>query len=190
MIDLLEGAGIFIYPLGFCSVMGVFIIIERLIALRSSQIIPNEIADKFILGNLPEKGDTKSVAGRILLFFHSRKPDVEQLKAFARVEVNGMERGLFILDIVVSASPLIGLLGTVTGLVKVFAKINPEAGMPDPTAFVEGVALALTTTMLGLSIAIPALVFSGYLYRRIDTLAARINLGVERMIALSDLKKK
>jgi biopolymer transport protein ExbB len=189
MIDLLEGAGIFIYPLGFCSILAVFIIFERLIALRSGKIIPGDIADKFILGTMPKEGDKKSVAGRIILFFHSKKPDTEQLKAFARVEVNGMERGMFILDIIVSAAPLIGLLGTVTGLVKVFAKINPDTGMPDPTMFVEGVALALTTTMLGLAIAIPALVFTNYLYRRVDTLATRINLGVERLIALSDLKK-
>ena len=98
-----------------------------------------------------------------------------------------MERGLFLLDIVVTAAPLIGLLGTVTGLIQVFANVSPDTGMPDPDIFVRGIALALTTTMLGLSIAIPALVGNSYLNRRIDFLEAQINVGVER---LTDLIKQ
>jgi biopolymer transport protein ExbB len=94
-----------------------------------------------------------------------------------------MERGLFILEIVVSAAPLIGLLGTVTGLVTVFGQISPETGLPDPAAFVEGVSMALTTTILGLAIAIPALAFNSFLNRRVDTFEAQLEVGVERLIA-------
>jgi biopolymer transport protein ExbB len=184
MWNLIEGAGIFAYPLILCSVLGVFIIFERLFALRDARVIPQDIMDDFLEGRLPAEADESSVVGRILSFFRERKPDAEQLKAFARLEVVKMERGLFILDIVVAAAPLLGLLGTVTGLVKVFARIDPESGMPDPGAFVEGVAMALTTTMLGLAIAIPALVFNSYLNRRIDSLAAQINVGIERIVAV------
>lgn len=185
MFHLLEGAGIFAYPLILCSVLGLFIIFERMIALRDSRIIPPEIMDEFLDGHLPGDIDERSVAGRILTFARERQPDAEQLKAFARLEVVKMERGLYILDIVVAAAPLLGLLGTVTGLVKVFAQIDPESGMPDPGAFVEGVAMALTTTMLGLAIAIPALAFNSYLNRRIDSLAALLHVGVERIVALT-----
>ena len=185
MINLIDGAGIFIWPLGLCSFLAVFIIVERLIALRAKRVIPRELLDTFMEGENPPAEDD-SVAGRILRFYQRENPDSEQLKAFARLEITRMERGMFILEIVISGAPLIGLLGTVTGLIKVFANIAPDTGMPDPASFIEGIALALTTTMLGLSIAIPALVGNGFLIRRVETLAASLDVGVEHLI---DLKK-
>lgn len=188
MINLIEGAGIFIWPLGFCSVMAIFILIERLIALRSSSIIPNSIYDSLVGGSIPES-DSSSVCGRLIEFYKKNKPDSDQTKAFAKLEISRMERGLFILEVVVSAAPLIGLLGTVTGLVKVFANVSPETGLPDPGAFIEGTALALTTTMLGISIAIPALIGNSYLNRRVETLSAHIAVAVELLIDISNKEK-
>lgn len=190
MIDLIEGAGIFIYPLGLCSILGVFIVVERLIALRGSKVFPNDLGQAIIQGTVPNYADTNSLLGRIVLFFHDPQNDAEQLKAYARLQANQMERGLFILEIVISAAPLLGLLGTVTGLIKVFARIDPSSGMPDPGAFVEGVALALTTTMVGLAIAIPALVCNSYLNRRIETLSTRVNIGVERLVSMKNRNGK
>lgn len=183
MIELLEKAGIFAWPLGLCSVLATVIIIERMFALRRSCIIPRHYEQAFTQGDIPAQGDSRSVTGRILQFYHSGRLDSEQLKAYTRLQVTRMERGLFILEIVVSAAPLIGLLGTVTGLVQVFGQINPDTGLPDPTSFIEGVSLALTTTVLGLAIAIPALAFNSYLNRRVDTFEAQLELGVERIIA-------
>lgn len=187
MQELIENAGIFAWPLGLCSVLAMVIVIERLFALRESCIIPREYAYAFSEGSIPKQGDSRSVAGRILGFFHSGELDAEQLKAFTRLQVTRMERGLFILEIVVSAAPLLGLLGTVTGLVTVFSQISPETGLPDPASFVEGVSMALTTTILGLSIAIPALAFNSFLNRRVDTYEAQLEVGVERLI--SEMKK-
>ena len=188
MISLIDGAGIFIWPLGICSFLAIFIVVERLIALAPYRVIPKQMIDSFVDGKIPQHGDN-TVGGRIIQYYHQNHPDPEQLKAFARLEINSMERGMFILEIVVSAAPLIGLLGTVTGLVKVFANVSPDSGMPDPGAFIEGIALALTTTMLGLSIAIPALVGNHFLIRRVDTLAARLNIGVERMVDIATEEK-
>lgn len=182
MINIIAGAGIFVWPLGLCSILALFIIIERLIALRSSRVLPQDLAEALMGGRLPTDSGSGSVAGRILHFFQEAHPDTDQLKAFARLEITRMERGLFILDIVVKAAPLLGLLGTVTGLVRVFANVSPETGLPEPGAFIEGTALALTTTMIGLSVAIPALVGESYLYRRVDTFAAQLNVGVERLM--------
>lgn len=187
MIKLIEGAGIFIYPLTLCSLFAIFIVTERLLALRQSKIMPKSMVDAFIGGDIKDlEADEKTVGGRILNFYREAKPDPEGLKAFAQLEVNRMERGLFILDIVVGAAPLIGLLGTVTGLVQSFSNFSEETGMPDPGAFIQGVALALTTTILGLTIAIPALVGNAYLSRRVESLAARLNVGVERLIDLTE----
>ncbi len=186
MVNLLEGAGIFLYPLAACSLLAVFIIVERLIALRSSRILPRDLVKHFVSGDVLDlEGDPYSVGGRILFFYQLNRPDPNALKAFAALEISKMERGIFILDIVVGAAPLIGLLGTVTGLIQVFAGIDPASGLPDPTLFIQGIALALTTTMLGLSIAIPALVGNSYLNRRVDMLAAQLNVGVERIIDLA-----
>jgi biopolymer transport protein ExbB len=183
MRELIENAGIFAWPLGLCSLLATVIIIERLFALRRRRIFPGLYENAFTMGTVPEHGDEDSVAGRIVNFYHMGKLDAEQLKAYTRLQVTRMERGLFILEIVVSAAPLIGLLGTVTGLVTVFGQISPETGLPDPAAFVEGVSMALTTTILGLAIAIPALAFNSFLNRRVDTFEAQLEVGVERLIA-------
>lgn len=192
MLDFLAGIGIvFLLPLGLCSVLAVFIIVERLIALRSSRILPKELVDSFVTGDvLEQEGDPNSIGGRILFFYKLNAPDPDALKAFAALEIARMERGMFILDIVVGAAPLLGLLGTVAGLIDVFRGIDAASGIPDPTLFVQGIALALGTTMLGLSIAIPALVGNSYLTRRVDMLSAQINVGVERMIDLAKAKLK
>ncbi len=181
MYDTFQDAGIFAWPLLLCSLLATFIIVERLIALRTSRIIPSAVRQQLTAGEIPESGDIRSVAGRIIAFYHDPQSDAEQLKAFARLQLSRMERGLFILEIVVSAAPLIGLLGTVTGLVEVFSHM-PESGTPDMDVFREGVALALTTTVIGLAIAIPSLAFNSYLGRRIESYAADLEVGLERLI--------
>src|SRR5258708_4264488 len=85
--------------------------------------------------------------------------------------------------LIYAAAPLIGLTGTVTGLLQVFAQISPETGLPDPAAFTKGVALALSATVIGLTIAIPSLVGSGFLQRRIENYAAKIDLLLERVLS-------
>ena len=86
-------------------------------------------------------------------------------------------------SVIYAAAPLIGLTGTVTGLLQVFSQISPETGLPDPAAFTKGVALALSATVIGLSIAIPSLVGAGFLQRKVENYAARIDLLLERILA-------
>jgi biopolymer transport protein ExbB len=186
-MDLLNNAGIFIYPLALCSLVAVFITIERLIALRPSRIMPAPLVDAFISGNLSGLDcDGSSVAGRIGRFYREREPDADALKAYARLEVSRMERGIFLLEVVIGVAPLLGLLGTVTGLTQVFSGFSAETGLPDPGAFITGIALALNTTILGLAIAIPALAAHAYLLRRVESLAARIGLGVQALLQGKD----
>lgn len=182
-MDLLSNTGIFLYPLAACSFLAVFITVERLIALRNSQIIPRSAIDAFISGEIEQiQPDQHSVVGRIVGFYRERNPEPEAIKAFARLEVSRMERGLFLLEVVIGAAPLLGLLGTVTGLTQVFGGFSVETGLPEPEAFIKGIALALNTTILGLAIAIPALAAHSYLLRRVESLAARISVGVECLV--------
>lgn len=182
-MDLLTNSGVFLYPLAACSLLAVFITVERFLALRESRIMPRSVVAAFIAGDLDQiEADTRSVVGRIVAFCRSSRSDAEALRAFGRLEVSRMERGLFLLEVVVGAAPLLGLLGTVTGLTRVFGGFSVETGLPEPEAFIEGIALALNTTILGLAIAIPALAAHAYLTRRVDALAAKISVGVACLV--------
>jgi biopolymer transport protein ExbB len=182
LIDVLKGADILIYPLGLCSVVMVFILGERSYALRKAAVMPQDLVDAVVDGK-PITGGQHSVLARIIAFAERHPGDAGAVKAFARLELNRMERGLPYLDIIYAAAPLIGLTGTVWSLLRVFSAISGETGLPDPVQFTSGVALALSATLLGLTIAIPALVGGGYLQRRVESFAAQLDVLLERIIA-------
>lgn len=181
MIEVFKGAGVLIYPLGICSVAAVFIVCERAFALRSAAIMPQDLVDAVVSGR-PLVGGKHTVLARIVEFAELHKNDEGAVKAFARLEINRMERGVPYLDVIYAAAPLIGLTGTVAGLLQVFSQISPDTGLPDPVAFTQGVALALSATIIGLCIAIPSLVGSGYLQRKIENYAAQLDVLLERIL--------
>ncbi len=181
MLDIFKGAGLLIYPLALCSIAAVFIICERLYALRKGAVLPDDLVDAVVHGRA-YSGGTHSVLARILGFANEHKADPEAVKAFARLEINRLERGIPYLDVIYATAPLIGLTGTVTGLLQVFSQIAPDTGLPDPVAFTKGVALALSATVIGLSIAIPSLVGSGFLQRKVENYAVKIDLLLERVL--------
>ena len=181
MIEVFKGAGVLIYPLGVCSAAAVFIICKRAYALRKAAVMPQDLADAVVEGR-PLVGGKHTVLARIVEFADQHQHDEGAVKAFARLEVNRMERGIPYLDVIYAAAPLIGLTGTVTGLLQVFSQISPDTGLPDPVAFTKGVALALSATVIGLCIAIPSLVGSGYLQRKIENYAAQLDVLLERIL--------
>ncbi len=180
-IEVLKGAGVLIYPLAVCSAAAVFIICERAFALRRAAIMPQDLVDAVIAGR-PLMGGKHTVLARIVEFAEQHKNDEGAVKAFARLEVNRMERGIPYLDVIYAAAPLIGLTGTVTGLLQVFSQISSDTGLPDPVAFTKGVALALSATVIGLCIAIPSLVGSGWLQRKVENYAAQLDVLLERIL--------
>ncbi len=181
MIEVFKGAGILIYPLAICSVGAVFIIVERSFALRKAAVMPQDLVEAVVSGKAL-MGGRHTVLARIVDFAEQHKHDENAVKAFARLEVNRMERGIPYLDVIYAAAPLIGLTGTVTGLLQVFSQISPDTGLPDPVAFTKGVALALSATVIGLCIAIPSLVGSGYLQRKVENYAAQLDVLLERIL--------
>ncbi|OHE74536.1 MAG: hypothetical protein A2Y14_01565 [Verrucomicrobia bacterium GWF2_51_19] len=148
--------------------MSFFVFFERFLALRPKYVFPRE-------GQAAES----TVLGRILTFSQTAT-GASEVTAYAEWEMSRMERGLFVLGLIVNIAPMIGLLGTVVGLVQVFSNISPETGLPDSEVFVHGIALALSTTIWGLVIAIPAQIGNGYLSRRIETYLAEINISLAR----------
>lgn len=180
MLEIFKDAGIFVYPLLLCSLVGVFVICERLYSLRKSAVLPSELADEAAEGRRGE-GEYSSAFGRILKHWHTHEADVGAVKTYARLEVNRMERGLVFLEIIVGAAPLLGLLGTVTGLVTVFGNVAIETGLPEPALFTKGIAMAMSTTVMGLSVAIPCLIANSYFQRRVETFAVQIETLLEQL---------
>ena len=181
ILDVVKGAGVLIWPLLLCSIAAVFIVFERAFALRKAAIMPQDLVDAVVNGR-PLVGGKHTVLARIVEFAEEHKNDQDAVKAFARLELNRMERGVPYLDVIYAAAPLIGLTGTVVGLLKVFSQISPDTGLPDPVAFTQGVALALSATVIGLCIAIPSLVGSGYLQRKIENYSAQLDVLLERIL--------
>ncbi len=179
-MELVANVGFFIYPLTVCSLVAVFITVERLISLRASKVIDRGMLDACIQKKPDRiKGDMRSAMGRIVSFYREQNPSPEALVGFARLEVSQLERGLFLLEVVIGTAPLLGLLGTVTGLTQVFGNFFADNGLANPDAFISGIAMALNTTIIGLAIAIPSLASHAYLLRRVDLFATRIGMGVE-----------
>ena len=187
VIDIVKGAGPLFWPLLLCSLVMIFIICERSYALRQAAVMPPDLVDAVVTGK-PITGGRHSTLARIIEFAERHNEDPGAVKAFARLELNRMERGIPYLDVIYAAAPMIGLTGTVWSLLRVFSAISSETGLPDPVKFTSGVALALSATLLGLCIAIPSLVGGGYLNRRVGNYAAQLDVLLERILARSRAK--
>lgn len=163
--SLLAAAGAFLWPLGACSAVAVFVATERALALVPSRTVPSAWREGAATGAFR----AASSAGR-LLALRRRGVRGEALRRAAESEVVGLQRGLFLLDSVVAIAPLIGLLGTVTGLADVFV----SGAAPEPGRLASGFGLALSTTVMGLGVAIPAQLAANALYRRVEVVADRL----------------
>ncbi len=172
--------GIFMIPLLVLSVLAVTVMLLRGFALRESSVMPAVIADEVRrlepgdeLGTLADLiAKNPSPLARILktLLRHTTWPradNAEAVQTQARHETARMESGLVVLEIATGIGPLIGLLGTLSGLVSMFSNI----GQGDPMVIAHGIAEALNTTIVGLSVAVPSLVAHNYFMRKIEVMS-------------------
>ncbi|MFP4501749.1 MAG: MotA/TolQ/ExbB proton channel family protein [Candidatus Hydrogenedentota bacterium] len=173
-------------PLALCSFIALTIIIERALALRRSRVLETPI-EKALSGF----ESTADVAPLIAACERTGGPlarivadaartrglpyqqALEKMHASGRLVLGQLERGLTLLEIVASISPLIGLLGTVLGMLTVFDAITRE-GLGDPALLADGIAKALVTTIAGLCVGIPALGFHSFYMKRVDQLASEM----------------
>ena len=125
VIDIVKGAGPLFWPLLLCSLVMIFIICERSYALRQAAVMPPDLVDAVVTGK-PITGGRHSTLARIIEFAELHNEDPGAVKAFARLEVNRMERGIPYLDVIYAAAPMIGLTGTVWSLLRVFSAISSE----------------------------------------------------------------
>jgi len=178
-------------PLLICSVLALAIIIERFYALRVNRVAPsattNElwrwIKKKELNSRKLRLVQESSPLGRIMVAGltnakHGRDIMKESIEHEASQVVHELERFLNPLGTIAVITPLLGLLGTVIGMIKVFAQIQ-LAGVGDPGVLAGGISEALITTAAGLTIAIPALIFHRFFIRRVDEMV--VNMEQEAM---------
>lgn len=185
LITMAQQGGWPMIPLGICSLAAVTIVLERAIALRRHKVISPEIVrilHEFDVdnGTTPRHaiavcqrtpGAFARIAEELIETRHlSHAQLLETMHAVGRTHVARLERGLTLLEIIAGISPLIGLLGTVLGMVTVFDAITSQ-GLGDPQVLSAGISKALVTTIAGLCVAIPALAFHGIYSKRVDELA-------------------
>ena len=176
----------FIIVLVIASIVGVTFIVERGLALRRSKIIPPEIEDA--VDNVHSDADLEklravcrqkpSPISRLLLMVDEhrswpRAENIDSLQTRARHEVTRMERGLVVLEIVVGIAPLLGLVGTIYGLIILFRGLD-AASFGSNAGVANGIALALRATLLGLLTAIPSLIAWSYFSKKVETLAVEM----------------
>ncbi|EAZ98820.1 MotA/TolQ/ExbB proton channel family protein [Marinobacter sp. ELB17] len=189
MFELLKAGGILMMPILFCSVLALAIILERFWSLRDSRIAPPEVLNelwrwikkKELNGKRLKTLQASSPMGRVLASGllnakHGREVMKESIEHEASQVVHQLERFLNPLGTVATITPLLGLLGTVIGMIKVFAEIQ-LAGVGNAGNLAGGISEALITTASGLSVAIPALIAHRYFIRRVDALV--INMEQE-----------
>ena len=172
--------------LAVTSIIGVTFIVERGIALRWRKNVPHEVeaavenynsaTDLPILRQVCHQHP--SPLSRLLLtgadhLHWPREENVDVLETRARHEVTRLERGLVVLEIVVGIAPLLGLVGTVYGLITLFGKLS-DVGMGDNASLAKGIGLALYSTLMGLLIAIPSLVAWSYYSKKVETIAVEM----------------
>ena len=188
MVQLLIRGGYTMIPIFLCSVISLAVIIERGFSLRTARILPRWLvgllsrSDQAIDGQTERIERDDSALARVLsVGFRNRNPGLEKnyeiLQVAEKQAANRMERGLVLLEIVAVISPLLGLLGTVIGMVQVFDVIS-QIGAGHAQALSSGISQALISTIAGLVVAIPALIAYSVYTRKVDNLLLEIEKAV------------
>lgn len=193
-LGLLKQGGIVMFPIALCSLIAVTIVVERSLALRRGRVIQPAVLR--ILDSYQSEDEAAHALAlcqrnggafaRIIeeILAHRRlghAQSVESMRAVGRSQVGRLERGLTVLEIVAAISPLLGLMGTVLGMVTIFEAIT-ESGLGNPRVLADGIGKALITTIAGLAVAIPALAFHSILARRVEELAVEMQDRATRFL--------
>ncbi|MFT5426190.1 MAG: biopolymer transport protein ExbB [Gammaproteobacteria bacterium] len=194
MLELIKAGGLLMWPIIICSVISLAIIMERFWSLQEKRIAPKHLVAQVWqwakVGHLDSKRiqnlRTSSPLGRVLAAglvnrSHERVVMKESIEEVGRHVAHTLERFLNTLGTIASISPLLGLLGTVIGMIKVFAVITTH-GVGDASILAEGISEALLTTAAGLSVAIPTLMFHRYFRGKVDELVMTMEQEALKMV--------
>lgn len=194
MLEIVQAGGLLMWPIIACSVVAVGIVLERLWTLREKRVLPPSVANRVRelaehnqldiaqLQQLHQSSPFGQVLAAGLAYRHaSRDVLKEVIEDTGRHVVYDLERYLNSLGTIAAISPLLGLLGTVSGMIRSFTAITTE-GVGNPTVLAGGISEALVTTAAGLIVAIPALIAYRYLRSRVNGLVIKIEKESMRFI--------
>src|ERR1700685_163980 len=193
MWEIVRAGGPLMWPIILCSIGAAAIILERLWTLQDKRVVPpdltqkvrqlieaNQINDKVIAALEQNSALGKLLAAALANRHRSREVIMERLEDSGRHIVHELERFLSTLGTIAGVSPLLGLLGTVTGIIKSFNAIQ-AGGMGDPRALSGGIRQTLVATAAGLCVAIPSLVAYRYLRGRVDGIVVEMEKHALRL---------
>lgn len=194
MLEIIIAGGWMMLPILLCSVIAVAIGIERAWSLSHRRILPDNLLIEvwgWIKNNQLDSDKLKALKeqsplGRILAVGlanskYGRNIMKECIEEEAGHVIHGLERYLDTLGIIAAISPLLGLLGTVFGMIKIFSVMMGQ-GASNVSALAGGISEALITTAAGLSVAIPALVLHRYFVRRVDNLVVELEQEARKLV--------
>ncbi len=185
--DFFKQGGIFMIPLVITSLAGLMAVVFKFLSLTSDRVIPENLARNVVgfehhLANgtaepvIREFQQGQSALARLgsVAVKHSGKSRAQvtaAVEAAAREETVHLHAGIGVIDVVITIAPLLGLVGTASGLVVIFEGLGDTS---NHLAISRGIAEALSTTIFGIAIAVPAVIAHGYFSRRIEKLTARL----------------
>ena len=201
MIDYLTAGCWFMLPLLICSVLLISIVIERIWFLQKRLVSPegllrtfiNHSKDQSITIQQQDSYVESSSLGELLVTAYRFKDKPRNIVEDKVVEASSnvrmkLERNLNMLGIIASISPLLGLLGTVVGMITVFANINLVDGSSNSDLLASGISEALITTAFGLLVAVPGLIFYKYFSARVNLHMLNMQNELSKFVDFLDLK--
>lgn len=196
MLEIVQSGGWLMVPILLCSIVAAAICVERLWTLQRSRIVPKNLVSQIWSAVKTEDLDahklrelrSNSPLGQVLAAGvanakRGREVMKEAMEEAASQVSHDMERYLTSLGIIASISPLLGLLGTVVGMINVFTALMLE-GAGNANVLAGGISQALITTAAGLSVAIPALIFHRFFLRRIDELIVTMEQEASKLMEI------
>lgn len=205
MLSIIQAAGWPIWPLIACSVLAMALIFERFVSLKTARIAPPKLLDEAIsvssqsvpgpdvVSQLAQNSALGEVLATGLRALNSNPRCSESdlraaMESSGRVVAHRLEKYLTALATIASAAPLLGLLGTVIGMIEIFGSqagtggVGAGLGSGNPAKLAHGISVALYNTAFGLIVAIPALIFWRYFRSRVDAYLLTLELASEQFV--------
>jgi biopolymer transport protein ExbB len=199
LLSIIQAAGWPIWPLVACSILALALVIERFLSLKAARVAPPKLLDEALAvsrSSVPSPDvvtqlEQNSALGEVLASgFRALNSDPRCSEADLRANMEGtgravahrLERYLSALATIASAAPLLGLLGTVIGMIEIFGAQSPASGATggNPAQLAHGISIALYNTAFGLVVAIPTLIFWRYFRARVDGYLLTLELASDR----------
>jgi biopolymer transport protein ExbB len=202
LFSIIQAAGWPIWPLIACSVLALAIVIERFFSLQTKKVVPPRLLEEVI--NVTRKGvppndviiqlEKNSALGKVLasgLQAVSHEPQLSEedlrasMESVGRKVAHRLEHYLSALGTIASAAPLMGLFGTVVGMIEIFGSQAPGGSTAgNPAQLAHGISIALYNTALGLVVAVPSMIFYRHFRGKVDTLLVEMEIQATKLVEI------